>query len=56
VDDMRQNIWTLNFDSVFLEVTGICSYSNPSSIVGDKFIESGAFSESALDELNIVWD
>jgi hypothetical protein len=31
-------------------------HSKPSSNAGDKFLESGAFGESALDELNIVWD
>jgi hypothetical protein len=31
-------------------------HSKPSSGMGDKFIESGAFRESALNELNIVWN
>jgi hypothetical protein len=30
--------------------------NKPSSNAGDTFLESGAFGESALDELNIVWD
>jgi hypothetical protein len=31
-------------------------YGKPWSTAGDTFLESGAFSESALNELNIVWD
>jgi hypothetical protein len=30
--------------------------SKHSHDAGDTFLESGAFGESALDELNIVWD
>jgi hypothetical protein len=31
-------------------------YSKPSPNAGDTFFESSAFGQSALDELNIVWE
>jgi hypothetical protein len=37
------------------EIPGL-SPSKPSTNDGDTFLESDAFGESALDELNIAWD
>jgi FtsP/CotA-like multicopper oxidase with cupredoxin domain len=49
------HLWHAFTGTVFNYALTKIVYSKPSSNSEDMFIESGAFGESALDELNIEW-